>query len=142
MQLGERLREERERLGYNQADFAALAGATRKTQFNYETGERSPDANYLLAIGAAGADVQYIVMGMRSAQALSRDEIELLEAFRAAPLVVKGAVIGALQGGNEKSAAEKKQKQVVRGSANQVAGGDITNSQGVSFNAPTGKRKR
>lgn len=65
MPLGDRLREERERLGFNQTDFAALAGSTRKTQFNYESGERTPDAAYLAAISAAGADVSYLVTGKR-----------------------------------------------------------------------------
>lgn len=69
MHLGERLREERERLGFNQSDFAALAGATRKTQFNYESGERSPDAYYFQAILSAGADVLYILTGVRAEEA-------------------------------------------------------------------------
>jgi hypothetical protein len=40
--------------------------------------------------------------------------------------------------------AEKKQKQVVKGNANQVAGGNVINSQGVSFKnvEPRGKGKR
>lgn len=61
--IGARLKEERERLGMNQSDFAAIAEAGRKTQFNYEIGERAPDAGYLAAIAVAGADVQYIVTG-------------------------------------------------------------------------------
>lgn len=63
--IGERLKDERERLGLNQTDFAALGGAGRKTQFNYETGERVPDGAYLSAIAAAGADVLYILTGQR-----------------------------------------------------------------------------
>ena len=60
------MREERERLAFNQADFAAMGGATRKTQYNYETGERAPDGGYLAAIALEGADVQYILTGIRS----------------------------------------------------------------------------
>lgn len=57
----ERLRAERTRLGLNQTDFAALAGVTKKTQMLYEAGERVPDANYLAAITAAGADLGFII---------------------------------------------------------------------------------
>ncbi|MDF5986506.1 helix-turn-helix transcriptional regulator [Pseudomonas aeruginosa] len=47
--IGERLSDERKRLGYNQSDFSALAGITRKTLFGYESGERAPDALALAA---------------------------------------------------------------------------------------------
>jgi transcriptional regulator with XRE-family HTH domain len=63
----ERLRAERARLGLNQTDFAALAGMTKKTQMLYEADERVPDANYLAAISAAGADVHYILTGQTRA---------------------------------------------------------------------------
>lgn len=65
--IGERLRAERVRLDLSQEEFAALAGAHRKSQGNYEKGERQPDAAYLAAIAAAGADVLYILTGVSSA---------------------------------------------------------------------------
>ena len=67
MSIGDRLREEREKLGFSQASFAEITGAHRKSQGNYEQGERMPDAAYLAAIAAAGADVLYILTGSRSA---------------------------------------------------------------------------
>lgn len=88
MSIGERLREERERLSYSQADFAAIAGAHRKSQGNYESGERAPDGIYLAAIAAAGADVLYILTGQHGiepAPALSREEAVLLDNFRHCP---------------------------------------------------------
>jgi phage repressor protein C with HTH and peptisase S24 domain len=63
--IGERLREERERLGFNQTDFGALGGVLKKSQFHYEKGERLPDAAYLAAIANAGCDVSYIITGKR-----------------------------------------------------------------------------
>lgn len=66
MSMGDRLRTERERLGYTQPGFAELTGTTKRTQFNYEKNERAPDGNYLAAIAAVGADVLYIVTGQRS----------------------------------------------------------------------------
>ena len=83
--VGSRLREERERLNYSQEAFAGLASASRPTQFNYESGKRSPDSEYLAAISAAGADVLYILTGSRSAPVapvLSRDEAGMLDSYR------------------------------------------------------------
>jgi transcriptional regulator with XRE-family HTH domain len=71
--IGVRLREERVRLGFSQRQFAALAGQGRLSQIRYESGKRSPDANYLIAICAAGADSPYIVTGNQSRVAVSRD---------------------------------------------------------------------
>lgn len=70
MSIGERLREERTRLGYNQSVFAALAATTKKSEIEYEKGATSPNAAYLAAIAAAGADVQYIVTGVRRGQGI------------------------------------------------------------------------
>lgn len=64
--IGQRIREERKRLGYNQADFAALGGVGTRAQVHYESGERVPNLSYLEKIGAAGADTQYIISGERS----------------------------------------------------------------------------
>lgn len=64
--FGARLKEERKRLRLTQTEFAALAGLQLGAQVNYEKNERSPDANYLMAIAGAGADVTYILTGRRS----------------------------------------------------------------------------
>lgn len=61
----ERLKEERIRLGINQADFAEMAGVQRRAQVNYESGERTPDAKYLEHIASAGVDVLYLITGER-----------------------------------------------------------------------------
>ena len=66
--IGERLREERQRLGLNQPDFGARGGIKKVAQIHYEQGERSPDAEYLAGVAAAGADVLYIVTGERRQQ--------------------------------------------------------------------------
>lgn len=67
--LGARIREERERLGLNQTDFAALAGQAKKSQVRYEADERSPDAAYLGALAKEGADITYIITGIRTVSA-------------------------------------------------------------------------
>ena len=88
LNIGERLKEERVRLGYNQGDFAAIAGVAKTSQFNYEKGERSPDAAYLAAVAEKGVDVLYVVTGRRTPEASSSfngDEVDLVEHYRQLP---------------------------------------------------------
>ncbi|MEB2854105.1 helix-turn-helix domain-containing protein [Pseudomonas atacamensis] len=83
--MGERLREERTRLGLNQDAFAQQGGITRNTQGSYEKGERNPDSAYLIAVAKAGVDVLYILTGGRlpaSASGLNATEDQLLQQFR------------------------------------------------------------
>ena len=63
--LGQRLREERERLGLTQIDFAALGGAKKHSQINYEADRTAPDTNYLSALGEHGVDIIYLLTGER-----------------------------------------------------------------------------
>jgi transcriptional regulator with XRE-family HTH domain len=135
--IGGRLREERQRLDMSQPAFGEVGGVTKKTQMLYEAGERFPDAAYLSAAAGAGADVLYILTGLRSEShaaisairqaselaaklggskeeqafamqalfeqlqqdRLSAEEREVLSLYRAAPLAVRAAVIGALTAG-------------------------------------------
>lgn len=88
LNIGGRLKKERKRLGLNQADLAALAATSKTSQFNYEKGDRSPDAEYLVAAAGHGVDVLYVVTGARTLQAasgLNDQETQLLEAFRNMP---------------------------------------------------------
>lgn len=82
--IGERLREERAKLDLNQADFAALAGITKKTQMLYESDERSPKADYLAAVAEKGVDVLYVLTGQRSTSetGLAPDEAALVDNYR------------------------------------------------------------
>lgn len=92
--IGERLREERERLQMTQSDFAEVAeaagvpGATRQSQARYEKGLAAPSCPYLAALAPVGVDVLYVLTGQRGMQptpgpALRDGEAELLEGYRA-----------------------------------------------------------
>ncbi len=63
--IGERLKEERTKLGMNQTDFAVAGGVQKHAQIRYEKGERSPDGNYLEAISNMGVDVLYVLTGRK-----------------------------------------------------------------------------
>lgn len=66
MAIGDRLREERERLRLSQADFAEKTGIHRNTQVRYEAGKREPDSGYLETIRALGVDVDYVLFGLQN----------------------------------------------------------------------------
>lgn len=68
MSVGLRLREERARLGLSQPAFAALAGASKGAQQNWEKDAASPNASALIAFAEAGADVLYILTGRRTGE--------------------------------------------------------------------------
>lgn len=62
-----------------------LGGASLPSQMRYEKGSREPDLEYLQKIGAAGADILYIITGVRSASAatLAPRDAALLDNFHA-----------------------------------------------------------
>ena len=70
--IGDRLRAERQRLGYAQADFGAAVGVSKTTQFNYEAGDRSPDARYLRRAAALGMDLTLVITGRRDESGADR----------------------------------------------------------------------
>ncbi|ARI94463.1 TPA: helix-turn-helix transcriptional regulator [Pseudomonas aeruginosa] len=81
MTIGERLKEERQRLGMSQTELAEQCGVSKNTQLAYEKGERSPDAAYLLRASLLGADVLYVITGRRQPaelESLSQEELDVL----------------------------------------------------------------
>lgn len=64
--IGERLREERNRLRLSQSVLGAIGGVETNAQGNYESGSRSPKASYLEKIATAGVDINYVVTGFRT----------------------------------------------------------------------------
>ena len=82
--IGNRLREERERLGLTQPVFAELAGAKKRTLIDWEKDVSSPTAVQLAQLAAAGADVLYILTGQRASAQPAHDAAEqvLLDSYR------------------------------------------------------------
>ena len=68
MSLCDRLREVRKEMGLSQTEFAAIGGVMLNSQGLYERGKRSPDTAYLEKLAAAGADVVYILTGVRASE--------------------------------------------------------------------------
>lgn len=122
--IGARLKEERERLGMSQPQFAGLGEASKRAQINYEQGVSSPDASYLAAIEKVGVDVLYIVTGVRTTNRLEPLEQLFLERFRVAPKALQDEALLTLMGqqGQPSSA-----KQIFHSSVGQVGERDIVN---------------
>lgn len=86
--IAERLKAERERLSLSQTSFAEVCGVQKRSQINYEKGERSPDMAYIEALIAAdiGVDVLYVITGVRSGNtATTPVEMAYLRNCRALP---------------------------------------------------------
>lgn len=97
--IGERLKEERNRLGLTQAQLAEKIGIHRNTQNRYENGEREPDTAYLDALKAVGVDLAYVLSGdtpsEREADNIINAYIVLIEAMAKRLGMPKAAVIAA-----------------------------------------------
>jgi|GEM_PF-676775 len=63
MNLGERLKIERQRLGMTQTEFAQEAGASKHSQINWEKGVGTPNAAALSAWEKIGVDVMFVITG-------------------------------------------------------------------------------
>lgn len=70
MGFGARLKEERIRLGFKQAEFAELVGTDVPKQSLYENDRRQLRARYLARLEPVGVDLLYVVTGRRSGGAL------------------------------------------------------------------------
>lgn len=102
MNLEARIKEERERLGHSQTAFAALAGASKHSQINWEKGVGTPTAAVLAAWAVHGLDVLYVVTGQRAGgtaapapaatPAVSAGDRTLLANFHAAPAQVQAGI--------------------------------------------------
>ena len=96
MSIGPRLKEERERIGITQAALGAVGGIQKQAQLKYESGVRTPSAEYLIEISKIGIDVNYVLFGVRSNAELTSEEQQLLETFRTAPPAVRQFMLGGI----------------------------------------------
>lgn len=129
--LGERLKAERERLGYTQPEFAELVGASKRTQIGWEQGRSVPDANALSTWSAEGLDVGFLLNGERAnvatSQHLPPDEQLLLEAYRGLSATARKTLLAELLTGGKKAKPKAPSEDAgikVSGRGHRVAGRD------------------
>lgn len=77
-----RLQEERKRLGFSQADAASNCGVSREVWGRYERGAAVPGGEVLHAFAHLGADIQFILTGLRPAVQVTAAQIEEIDAER------------------------------------------------------------
>ena len=147
--LGNRLREERDRVGMTQPVFAEAAGAKKRTLIDWEKGVSSPTATQLEALAAIGVDVLYVLTGRRAPAAtglgvsepgtvghLTLPELGLIKGWRQLDAKGRQAVLamrealtqGALgkpPGAAVQTVAGRDVKQITTGDINQGNGGRI-----------------
>ena len=100
----ERLREERDALGFTQEAMAEKAGISKRSYCAYEAGETAPSAKLLAALALMGVDGAYLLTGQRAGgasaptppRAVSEGDRILLDNFHAAPAQVQAGVKTAL----------------------------------------------
>ena len=140
MTTGKRLKEERERLGYNQTDFAEIGGVGRKSQFNYEEDERKADTAYLAAIATIGADIRYIVTGQRDGPApdvLSAEERLMIDRYRASQKPLREAALRVLLG-----ESPRQKGQVFNAEVGQAVKTKTLNQPNLSFFSGEKQKKK
>lgn len=77
MSLGDRLKEERVRLGYSQPKFAELVGASKRTQIGWEQGRSSPPGDALSIWANEGMDVTFVVTGEKREVEIDRNRVRV-----------------------------------------------------------------
>lgn len=133
LSISTRIKEERERLGFSQTQFAALADASKKTQIRWEQEDgAAPDARALSKWIVVGLDALYVLTGERAntstSTSLPADEQLLVEAYRGlTPLARKALLADLLTSGKKprKAKLDAGQGVAVSGSGNRVAGRDF-----------------
>ncbi|RSE76666.1 helix-turn-helix domain-containing protein [Achromobacter denitrificans] len=127
LEIGQRLKEERERLGLSQQVFAEIGGASKRSQVEWEKGAQVPNAEFLALVAKRGADVAFIVTGVRaiSEEALEADLDRYGKAWETLEMALEAT-------GREMSAAKKRKAAdaLFRASKAQMA---ATNEQLVNL---------
>ncbi len=140
--FGERLAEERDRLGFSQAEMAQRGGVAVRTYANYEAGEREPGLSALANWQTAGVDSLYIVTGQRSASAMAPDEEMVLAGYRKLDARGRAGVL-ALIGGMQPPAAPTRTGMVFHGKVGDVKNieGDYHQNEPVTINVGAKKKR-
>ena len=81
--FGQRLKEERKRVGITQPQLAEFVGAAKRTVIDWEKDKSSPTAVQLMAMIDKGLDTNYLLTGQRNqSEKMATDEAFLLDSFR------------------------------------------------------------
>lgn len=144
MSIGERLREERERLGVTQPALAELVKSSKRTVIDWEKGVSYPNALALSVMASSGVDVGYVLTGAPSTSSLRPDEVRLLVLYRLAEASVQSAVVAALAAGSTGPLASRQKPSsvvVVHGDVGQTFEGDNNAPQTINMGGSRSRRR-
>ena len=100
--LGQRLKEERKRVGFTQPQLVEIVSLTKRTVIDWEKDKSSPTGIQLAAMAKHGFDVSYLITGIRTQPVeLPSDEAFLLDSFRSLNNEQKKMTLQFLLGGIE-----------------------------------------
>jgi transcriptional regulator with XRE-family HTH domain len=135
VEMGGRLREERERLGLSQEVLAHNTGISKLTQLKYEAAKSHPNGPYLASLSKMGGDVLYVITGERKSEWLVGDPLRqaMLDSFdRLSPkqqieavqymALLAAGVAPSTGGGNGTTATAKVSKSILGFAVGNVVG--------------------
>lgn len=142
--IGERLRDERARLGLSQVVFSDACGVNRSTLATWEKGEQSPTAAVLSQMAGLGVDVLYVVTGVRaplSSGALSQEERQLVASYKQGDALARQALESvAAMAARSSGRAAAGNTVTVGGDVGQQVNGDQTVTAPMTFNVGKGRK--
>lgn len=97
--FGKRLAYERSKLNLSVYELSRIMDITPQTQYNYESGLRSPDARYLMKLHELGVDTFYLITGkvlIEKSEHIDSKEIEIIQSYRNAPEALREAFLKVL----------------------------------------------
>lgn len=97
MKIGDRIKSERERLGFNQDDFAEKGGVSRRSQIMYEQNKTEASAGYFAKIAEIGADVNYILTGVHNQFVQNAPVLEDMDVVEVAKRPPSKMIMGSLR---------------------------------------------
>lgn len=122
MSVGNRLKEERKRLGLTQEAMAAACGVAKRTQILFEQDAHLPGGAYFVEADKLGLDVTYLLVGRR--ERITEADAELLQIWREATPHARGAAMESLYG-NAKEAGAAPRTNFPNATIGQQISGDV-----------------
>lgn len=140
MSVGNRLKEERKRLGLTQEAIGLACGVAKRTQILFEQDAHVPGGAYFAAADELGMDVVYVLVGRRDR--LSESDADLLKAWRTASPSARVAAMAALTGVAPAADGTAPRTLFQNATIGQQIGGDADlRAQKIVVKVPKGSKK-
>jgi len=138
--VGNRLKEERKRLGLTQEAIGLACGVAKRTQILFEQDAHVPGGAYFAAADELGMDVTYVLVGRRDR--LTEADADLLDTWRNASAPARAAALVALGGISRAVTVPAPRTTFENTSIGQQISGDVDlRGQKIVVKAPKGSKK-